>query len=62
MAEFINLRIVRKRQKRGEADRRAASNRLAHGLSKSQRRLETAQREKAKRDLDERRINKGDDR
>jgi hypothetical protein len=62
VAELVNLRIVRKRKQRGEADSRAASNRLAHGQPKSQRKLETAQREKAKRDLDQRRINKGDDR
>ena len=62
MAELVNLRIARKRKLRSKADSRAASNRLAHGRPKSQRKLETAQREKAKRDLDEKRINKGDDR
>jgi hypothetical protein len=59
MAELINLRTVRKRAKRREDSLRAASGRLVHGQPKSQRELEAARREKAQRDLDGHRIDKG---
>jgi Domain of unknown function (DUF4169) len=62
MAELINLRAVRKRTKRREHEQHAASNRLAHGQPKSQRKLETARREKAAHELDRHRIDKGDGR
>ena len=62
MAELINLRIARKRAKRRDDDVRAAGNRLAHGQPKSRRKLEAAQKEKAKQALDRHRIDKGDGR
>ena len=60
MAEVINLRTVRKRAKRQQDDRRASANRVAFGESKRVRKLEAAQRAKARRDLDECRIEIGD--
>ena len=60
MAELINLRAARKRAKRRDEDVRAASNRLAHGQPKSKRLLNTAQRDKARQDLDRHRIETGD--
>jgi hypothetical protein len=60
MAEVINLRTVRKRAKRQQDDQRASANRVASGESKRVRKLETAQRVKARRDLDQCRIEIGD--
>ena len=56
MAELINLRMQRKRAKRRDDEHRAARNRLVHSQSKSQRKLDAAQHEKAKHDLDSHRI------
>ena len=60
MAEVINLRTVRKRAKRQQNDQRASANRFAFGEFKRVRKLETAQRAKARRDLDQSRIEIGD--
>jgi hypothetical protein len=60
MAEVINLRTVRKQAKRQECDQTAEANRLAFGQPKQLRKLEAAQQAKANRDLDRRRIEKGD--
>jgi Domain of unknown function (DUF4169) len=60
MAELINLRAVRKRARRRVDEQRAENRRLAHGQPKSQRKLQTAQREKAERTLDRHRIDKID--
>jgi hypothetical protein len=62
MAELINLRTARKRAQRRDDDSRAAENRVAHGQPKSQRKLEAARKEKAKKHLDRHRIDKGGDR
>jgi hypothetical protein len=62
MAELVNLRIARKRVKKRQDNLRADSNRLAHGKPKHRRKLEAAQQEKASRDLDLHRIDKGDGR
>jgi hypothetical protein len=62
MAELVNLRSVRKRAKRRADDQRAASSRLTHGQPKSQRKLQAAQRQKAKQNLDRHLIDKGDGR
>ncbi|HET9715402.1 MAG TPA: DUF4169 family protein [Pseudolabrys sp.] len=60
MAEVINLRTVRKQAERRMHDQSAQANRLAFGRPKHLRQLEEAQQEKANRDLDRRRIEKGD--
>ena len=62
MAELVNLRAARKRAKRLQDDQRAKANRLAHGQPKRLRELEDAQQVKAGRDLDQHRIEPGDDR
>ena len=62
MAELINLRTVRKRARRRDDDVRAAGNRIAHGQPKSERKLDAAQKKKARQDLDGHRIDKGGDR
>lgn len=60
MAEVLNLRTVRKRAKRQQDDQRASANRVAFGESERVQKLETAQRAKARRDLDQCRIEIGD--
>lgn len=62
MAELVNLRTARKQAKRRQDDQRAHARRIAHGQPKRLRKLEAAQREKASRDLDQRRIEPGDGR
>jgi hypothetical protein len=60
MADIINLRTARKRTKRRLAEEDAAANRLAHGVGKDQRQANDARRDKAARDLDQHRRDKGD--
>ena len=62
MVELVNLRIARKRAKRRQNDTRADANRLAHAQPKRLRQLETTQRAKSSRDLDQHRIETGDGR
>ena len=59
MAELVNLRTARKRAKKRQDGLRADGNRLAHGQPKHRRKLAAAQQEKASRDLDSHRIDKG---
>lgn len=60
MAEIVNLRTARKQAKRREADLDAHANRIAHGQPKHVRDLAEAKQDKAARDLDQHRIEKGD--
>jgi Domain of unknown function (DUF4169) len=60
MGEIVNLRRARKRMKREHEAERAAQNRLAHGRPKAERRLQKARAEKARRELEGRRIGPGD--
>lgn len=60
MAEVVNLRTVRKQAKRQDEERRAQTNRLAHGQSKQERKRDEAQQSKASRDLDRHRIETGE--
>jgi len=60
MAEVINLRTVRKRDKRQRHDRSAHANRLAFGQPKQLRKIEAARQAKAGRDLDGHRVEIGD--
>jgi len=62
MADLVNLRIARKRAKQRQDAARAEANRLAHGQPTHRRKLAAAQQAKAERDLDQRRIEKGDGR
>ena len=62
MAELINLRIARKRAKRRQDASRAGAQRLGHGQPKHLRKLGAAQDAKAERELDQHRIDTGDDR
>jgi hypothetical protein len=60
MAEIVNLRTARKRAARSKAERHAAEQRLAHGVSRSERDHAAADRAKARQTLDQHRIETGD--
>lgn len=53
MAEIVNLNRARKARDKALAKADAASNRVAHGLSKSQREAAKAERERLSRLLDQ---------
>jgi hypothetical protein len=52
MAEIVNLRQARKRKARTDKEALAASNRIAFGRSKAERRLGDARQDLADRRLD----------
>jgi hypothetical protein len=52
MAGIVNLRLARKRARRRADENRAAEQRLAHGIRKSERELIRARSDKAARDID----------
>lgn len=60
MADVVNLRAVRKRASRAQAEVRAGANRLAFGQPKHVREREAAQQKQAARVLDQHRIEGGD--
>jgi hypothetical protein len=60
MADIVNLRTARKRAHQQQAEKDAATNRLAHGTPKSERKLDEARRAKAGRDLNGHRIEMGE--
>ena len=62
MGEIVNLRKERRAATRRRDAIEAAENRLAHGRSKVERRLEDARVEKARRELDAHRIETEDGR
>jgi Domain of unknown function (DUF4169) len=60
MGDLVNLRSARKQAKRHQAEEVAASNRLVHGLSKAERAVEQSRSDKARKNLDQHRIQTGD--
>jgi hypothetical protein len=60
MAEIVNLRLARKRSARSKAERHAAEQRLAHGVSDTEHDRAAADRDKARQSLDQHRIETGD--
>lgn len=56
MAPVVNLNRFRKAKKREEAQQRAVENRALHGRGKKERRETAADRQRAARDLDGKRI------
>jgi len=52
MTEIVNLKRVRKAKERAEAEAKADANRVAHGRTKSEKKLTKAQQEAAQRKLD----------
>ncbi|PWT85036.1 MAG: DUF4169 domain-containing protein [Proteobacteria bacterium] len=61
MSEIVNLRRERKRAARQLAESQAAANRLLHGRSKAERALEAAREAKSRSQLDQHRIEAGDE-
>lgn len=62
MGDVISLRTVRKKAARHRAAEQAATNRVLHGKSKAERALIKAKKKKAETELDQHRIDTGDDR
>ena len=62
MGDIVNLRRARKQADRKLGELNAAANRLVHGRNKTERALDQAKNDKARRDLDQRQIETGDKR
>jgi Domain of unknown function (DUF4169) len=62
MGDVINLRKARKQAERELDQLRAAENRLSFGRSKAERKLTSARDAKVRRDLDQHRVEAGDER
>jgi Domain of unknown function (DUF4169) len=61
MGDVIKLREARKQAKRLRDRKSAAENRFVHGRSKAERNLEAARDTKARTDLDQHRVDTGDE-
>ena len=61
MGDVIKLRAARKQAQRLRDEKRAAANWLLHGRSKAARSLDIARDTKARRDLDQHRVDTGDE-
>ena len=59
-AEIVNLRTARKRARRDNDEKEAATRRVVHGTPKALRQEIEAKRDKATRDLDAHRRDKAD--
>jgi hypothetical protein len=62
MGDIINLRKARKQALRRRDQQQAAANRIVHGRSKADRKRAEAEGQKVRHDLDQRRIETGDER
>ncbi len=62
MGDVIKLRKARKQAERLRQVERAATNRLMHGRSKAERNLQAARDTKTRHDLDQHRVDTGDER
>jgi hypothetical protein len=62
MGDIIKLRAARKSAERLREEQRAATNRLRHGRGKAERNLQAARDAKAHRELDQHRLDNGDER
>jgi len=62
MGDLISFRKAHKKAKRRAHEQKASGNRLLHGLSKAGRNLQAARDAKTRHDLDQHRIETGDER
>ncbi len=62
MGDIVNLRRARKQIERKLDEQQAAANRLAYGRSSTERALNEAKIDRARRELDQHRIETGDER
>ncbi|MDD3797801.1 MAG: DUF4169 family protein [Novosphingobium sp.] len=60
MAEIVNLRLARKAKQRAEKERQAEANRARHGLSRIERKYREQEAERAKRELDGKKLRDDD--
>ena len=60
MGDIVNLRTARKQAKRRQAEQEAAAQRLVHGRGKAERTLQQSRSDKAQKDLDRHRIERGE--
>ena len=60
-ADIVNLRQFRKQKARSEKDRQAEQNRLTFGRTKAEKHLTSALNDKAKKALDQGRLEKPED-
>jgi hypothetical protein len=60
MGHVVNLRTARKQAKRREAEQEAARSRLAYGRPKGDRMRQRSENDKAQKDLEQHRIERGD--
>ena len=58
MAEIVNLRQARKAKARSEAEKKADTNRVKHGVAKGERKGAAHEREKNRQDLDRKRLDR----
>ncbi|MBY0566327.1 MAG: DUF4169 family protein [Hyphomonadaceae bacterium] len=52
MTDIVNLKRARKAKERAEAEAKAQANRIAHGRTKTEKKLSKAEQEAAQRKLD----------
>jgi hypothetical protein len=52
MTDIVNLKRARKAKQRAEAEAKAQANRIAHGRTKTEKKLSKAEQEAARRKLD----------
>jgi hypothetical protein len=52
MTDIVNLKRARKAKERAEAEAKAQANRIAHGRTKTEKKLTKAEQEAAQRKLD----------
>lgn len=62
MGDVISLRNARKAAERSRRQEVAAANRLKHGRGRAERQLAAARDAKSRRDLDQHRVEAGDER
>ena len=58
MNDVVNLRRFRKQKARDEAQKQAEANRIAHGRTKAERRIATAEADAARRHIDGHKLEK----
>lgn len=61
MGDIVNLRAVRKQRERAAREAEAAANRSRFGRTKTQKRQEAAAADKARQDLDGKRLDRPDE-
>jgi Domain of unknown function (DUF4169) len=61
MGDVIKLRRARKQAKRLRDEKRAAASRLLHGRTKAERNLQVARDTKTHHDLEQHRVDTGDE-